>query len=374
MSLMAAITLSFTTPSLAGPSAWNKAEEALIQERIETMNLPVASIYNSQVSDMVRRYVTYGYRDAEYMLGRSDRFFPIFEHYLKINQMPESLKFLPIVESSLKPGVRSHAGAAGLWQLMSGTAQELGLSVGTYVDERLNPHLATEAALKYLNELYGRFGSWELALAAYNCGPGNVRKAIRNGGSTDYWKIQHLLPKETQNYIPRYIAASYVASFYTEHNLEPEMQSYDMQFTRATRIHSGISFKKLATITGASISTIRELNPAYLRSYIPESNKGHLIVLPEMAMRVLTDYQRWSNSLGIETDLPMVKTVLKADGNTPKIPITVVIRPGETLAQIAADYRVPVQSVREWNNIPANADVYFQQALVLYLDQRPGSV
>lgn len=370
---MAALLLTIASTAVASPGIWNNAEEALIKERIEGMDLPVEAVYNSQVRDMVRRYITYGYRDAEQMLGRSGRFFPIFEHYLKINQMPESLKFLPMVESSLKPGVSSPVGAAGLWQLMSGTATELGLHISTYVDERLDANLSTAAALSYLQELHQRFGNWELALAAYNCGPGNVRKAIRLGGSNDYWKIQHLLPKETQNYIPRYIAASYVAQYFAEHKLEPEMQSYDMQFTRTTRVYSGISFKKLASITGASIQTIKELNPGYIRSYIPTNSKGYFLTLPEMAMRALTDSQRWSNGEQIQTDLPMLMSVMNPDGKTPKFPITVVVRPGQTLAQIAYDYQVTKEEIREWNKLGPKAEVYFQQSLLVYLDKRPGS-
>jgi membrane-bound lytic murein transglycosylase D len=368
LSLMTAFLLVVITEATARPLAWSEVEETQIQTRIERMDLPVSPVYDAKVRDNIRRYVTYGYRDAEQMLGRSNRFFPIFEHYLKVNGMPESLKFLPIVESSLRPDVHSPVGAAGLWQLMSGTAQELGLRISTYVDERLDPNLSTMAALAYLKELHERFGSWELALAAYNCGPGNVRKAIRLGGSSDYYQIRQYLPRETQNYIPRFIAASYVAQYYTEHELEPEILSYDLQFTRTIRVFTGISFKKLASITGTSHQVLRQLNPSFTRNYLPTNSKGYLLVLPEMSMRAFTDYLRWSNTNDLDTDLPLLLPLEEATND----PLLVVVSPGETITKIARDYQVTEMEIRKWNGLSDTDEVYYQQGILLYVNQKPG--
>ena len=346
----------------------NSIDETVLQQRVSQLELPVTPKYNATVREYIRRYVTSGHKDAEEMLGRSVIYFPIFEYYLNVYQLPQELKYLPIVESNLRPTVVSNAGATGLWQLMHSTASELGLSVSGSLDERRDPYKATEAAVRYLSTLYKRFGSWELALAAYNCGPGNVSKAVRLSGSTDFWKLREYLPSETRHYIPRFIAASYVVNHYRERSLLPERPEYDLQFTQTVKVFSELSFQKISSISRVPVSTIRALNPAYRQSYIPRSSGGNFLILPKMGMQAFKDYLKWSGYQTIKTDAPQI-AAQAAPGASPFSPVTVTIEsPGQTLASIAATYGCRTEVLMSWNSL-SSRDLYFRQELVVYVPE-----
>jgi membrane-bound lytic murein transglycosylase D len=308
--------------------------------------------------------LTYGYKQSEKMLGRSVMYFPIFEHYLKQYNLPVELKYLPMIESALRPNAVSGAGATGLWQFMSPTATELGLRNDHLVDERRDPYKATEAAVKYLAGLYERFGDWELALSAYNCGPGNVWKAVKLGGTRNYWKIREFLPQETQDYLPRFIAASYLGEYYTLHHLVPSMPEYDLQFTKTIKVYSAVPVKKIAAAANISESVIYKLNPAYTKGVIPFNENGNYLVLPELGMIAFKDYLKSSND-PIQTDL-----ALFAPEFTPKgediVAVNITVKPGQTLVDLALAYECTASDIREWNGLTSN-DTYYMQELRLFV-------
>lgn len=260
--------------------------EEEIRFRIQLMKSPVSPVYDKDVEAYLRSYLTHGARETEKMLGRSSLVFPVFEHYLSAYGLPQQLKFLPVVESFLTPESVSTKGAAGLWQLMPETARHLGLKVDQYIDERHDVYKATEAAVKYLRQLYHRFGDWELALAAYNCGPSRVRQAINQARSSSFQKIKHLLPLQTQRYLARFLAASYTATFFELHGLVPEPVDLSRADAMALRVYEAIDIGNVAKITGLQASYLRRLNPAFKRDFLPASKSGTFLVLPKTSWYV----------------------------------------------------------------------------------------
>jgi len=251
-----------------------------IKGRLNNLSTVIDIEYTHEVGRRIREY-TVDYRvSGEKILGKADVYFPIFEQEIARKGLPDELKYVAFVESHLNPKAMSKSGAAGLWQFMKSTAKMQGLVINDMIDERKDPVKPTAAALDYLEYLHEKFGDWTLAIAAYNCGPGNVRKAIRRGGSKDYWTIRRYMPRETQKYVPRIIAAMYLKKYYQEHNLSP--RAVDANLMNTININDGQkhSFKTLANKLNVEEELIRLLNPQYKRSYFP-SNGGHLnLVIP----------------------------------------------------------------------------------------------
>jgi hypothetical protein len=200
------------------------------------------------------------------------------------DDLPEEIKNLSIIESGLDVRAVSRVGAVGLWQFMRSTGKLQGLTINGSIDERRDPYLSTKAAIDYLLYLHNEFGDWTLAMAAYNCGPGNLRKAIRRSQSTNFWILEKYLPKETRRYIPKLIAATYLMSYYDNHRLEPRVTSPKFERTAIARIHEYTNISDIARETGLTVSEIKELNPAVMGNYIPRSEKGVLLTLPEKTM------------------------------------------------------------------------------------------
>lgn len=245
------------------------------------MDCPVKAEYNRDVAAYLRRFLTYGYKDTERMLGAGKTYFPIFEHYLEMHNMPKQLKYLPMIESSMVPYAVSYAGAAGLWQFMPATGKYLGLSIDKYLDERKDPYKSTEAAIKYLKKLYKRFGTWELALAAYNCGPSRLNRAIRAYGSKEYSKIKNGLPRETQKYVSRYVAACYTGTYHTLHGIHATTPEFYHLQPMAARVYNKVSLKRIATVIGVELDVLRKMNPSFKLDYVPARPKGVFLVLPK---------------------------------------------------------------------------------------------
>ena len=254
--------------------------DKLIMSRLDNLSSVIEINYTPEVGRRIREY-TVNYRVAgERILGRVGRFFPLFESEINKRNLPDELKYIAVVESNLDPTAHSNAGAAGLWQFVSATGRMHGLTINNYVDERKDPVKSTSAALDYLTYLYEEFGDWTLAIAAYNCGPGGVRKAIRRGNSTNFWDIRFHLPNETQKYVPRIIAAMYLMQYYHAHELIP--QDVSEELTNVVEINDGKrhNFTKLAEDLGVSYKTIRKLNPQFKSNYIPKNKGQFTLVIP----------------------------------------------------------------------------------------------
>ncbi len=359
--MLFALNLSSSPPTYSTfenltETRWITFHKTMIQEQLPDMECLFEPRYTSEVESYLRAYLTYGIRDTEYLLGRAVMYFPVFEHYTQLYDLPDGLKYLPLIESRLRPVATSTVGAAGLWQFMPPTARSKGLRIDGYVDERRDTYKSTQVALKYLSDLYKRFGQWELALAAYNCGAGRVNKAIRYAGSKDFWKILRYLPRETRNYVPRFIAATYVANFYHMHGLQLRYPDFEMQWTRTTKVYDYTTFKQITNKTGANTRILYRLNPGYRKGIIPRSESGNFLILPEQSMALFKDWKR------DKTDHQTIEL------NTKKVKSTYVVLAGDTIEKLARLFKCTEAEIIEWNNLKSK-ELYYRQELILYRDK-----
>ena len=367
---------AFMLPSRLAAENINNANSSVlsfneeeVKNRVMQMDLPFEVQYTQRVDHYLKEYLITGKRQSSYIVKRSGMYFPIFEHYLKAYNMPEELKYLAVVESSLKPGAHSSVGAKGLWQLMSGTARELGLRVDAEVDERMDPYKSTEAALKYLAKLYDQYEDWSLAIAAYNCGPGTVNKAIRRAGNCyNFWSIQDFLPGQTKHYVPRFIASSYTMEYYFFHNIQSSKLDYDLQFTSTIKVFNTVSFNKLARASGTSVQLLQKLNPSYLKSYIPANAYGNYIRIPSMNLIHLSDYLSWSQDKSIKTDIQLEDQL--AQEVTQKVNGRKAVyldgNDYSDLKALAEEFSLDLQQIKKWNKTKLNF-AYPGQKVLLFL-------
>ncbi|PPK85162.1 membrane-bound lytic murein transglycosylase D [Neolewinella xylanilytica] len=252
------------------------------------------SLLEYQVDDAVFQRVVNYIRNwpisSGRVLGRSARFYPIFEEQLQAAGLPLELKHLSVVESALRSWAVSPVGAGGLWQLMPGTARELGLIVNGELDERLDPWLGCAAGLEYLRMQYERYDDWALALAAYNSGPGNVNRAIRRSGSRNYWTLRRYLPRETRHYVPNFIAAVFLMTYHNDYGLDATKLPLDEQVTERIIVDRKLSLYRVAQVTGLRPEVVIEMNPQYLRGYLPGLRGGHSLQLPSRVMPAMRTY------------------------------------------------------------------------------------
>ena len=250
-------------------------------ERLRRLPTVMEMPYNEVVRKFIDRYAVTLRRSVAYMLGASNFYMPIFEQALEANNLPLELRYLPVIESGLHPTVSSPAGASGLWQFMVESGKQYGLEINSLVDERRDPIKSSYAAAQLLKDLYKIYGDWNTVIAAYNCGPGTINKAMhRAGGSTDYWTIYKYLPKETQGYVPAFIAANYIMNYYCEHNICPMRTELPLK-SDTIMVTRDVHFKQIAGVTGISIDELRTLNPQYRRDIVNGSSKPSVIRLPQ---------------------------------------------------------------------------------------------
>jgi hypothetical protein len=251
--------------------------------------------YSQDVVDYVNTY-TRSKRSAEEFLGRIPVYFPMFEEKLRLAGLPDELKVLAIVESHLNNNVYSHAGAGGIWQFIPGTARHYNLRVNRIIDERFSVEEATDAAIMHLKDLYEIFGDWTFVMAAYNSGAGNVRRAMRLASDgSDYWEVAKYLPRETRNYVPKFIAISYVLNHFTDYDLMPEPVEDHFYDNSQAIVYKHMSFDYISRITGLPVNVIKALNFAYRKSFIPQSTEGYKLILPRAAMLTLLDHENYEN-------------------------------------------------------------------------------
>ena len=251
-------------------------------ERLKAIPAPEElQTFNPVVKNYIDRYAGRLRRSVSSLVGRYNLYANIFDDILARYDLPEVLNYLPVIESAINPKAKSHAGAAGLWQFMPSTGKNYGLDINTWVDERNDPWLSTEAAARYLSKLYETYGDWCLVLAAYNCGPGNVNRAIaRAGGISDYWTIYPYLPKETRGYVPAFIAATYIMNNYSQHNIKARTATKPIVLDTAT-VHYDIKMEQIATACGIDLEEIKGFNPQYRSTFIPGARRRCTIALPQ---------------------------------------------------------------------------------------------
>lgn len=237
-------------------------------------------VYNNVVRSYIDRYTTRMRGSVASMIGRYNLYANIFDDILYRHDVPEALNYLPVIESAVNPRARSRAGAGGLWQFMPSTGKMYGLDINTWVDERNDPYLSTEAAAKYLRNLYDTYGDWSLVLAAYNCGPGNVNRAIARAGSKDYWTIYPYLPGETRGYVPAFIAALYIMNNYSQHNIKPRTAVRPVVLDTAV-VHYDMTMEQIAGACGIGADEVKGFNPQYRTSLVPGGRRCCVIALPD---------------------------------------------------------------------------------------------
>ena len=318
--------------------------------------------YNEIVRKFIDMYAGRLRNQVSFMLSACNFYMPIFEEALDAYNLPLELKYLPIIESALNPSAVSRAGASGLWQFMLATGKMYGLESNSLVDERRDPIKATWAAARYLKELYAIYGDWNLVIAAYNCGPGTINKAIRRAnGKTDYWDIYNLLPKETLGYVPAFIAANYVMTYYCDHNICP-METNIPASTDTVQVNKNLHFEQIADICGVSIDQIKSLNPQYKKNIIPGDSKSYTLRLPQSHISIFIDQQdtiyahradelfRNRKTIAINDNTPPSSTRAKASVGK-GTPTYHKIKSGETLGTIAAKYGVRIKDIQSWNGL-----------------------
>jgi membrane-bound lytic murein transglycosylase D len=285
------------------------------------------------------------------MLGRRLTYFPLYEEKMRQYGVPEDLKYLSVVESALNAKAVSRVGATGLWQFMPSTGGEYGLHTNSTVEDRSNPVKSTDAAARHLRDLYKMFDDWALALAAYNSGAGRVNSAIKRAGSRDFWQIQKFLPQETRNYVPAFIAATYLCNFFYLHGVSSFDPDLDLQLTDHVNVYEGISFQDIADATGITAEVVKELNPGFKRDYVPPTTDGNFVIVPK---RVMPAFIRYLNSVSsarsYKLDKPEEYTSRDA-GNGRYWESRVTMRESLPLKEYARRAGLCAEHVKAWNNL-----------------------
>ena len=319
--------------------------------------------YNEIVRKFIDMYAERLRNQVSFMLSACNFYMLIFEEALDAYGLPLELKYLPIIESALNPSAVSRAGATGLWQFMIGTAKIYGLESNSLVDERRDPIKATWAAARYLKEMYDIYGDWNLVIAAYNCGPGTINKAIRRaGGETDYWKIYNYLPKETRGYVPAFIAANYIMTYYCNHNICP-METNIPASTDTVQITKNLHFEQIADICKVPMDEIKSLNPQYKKEIIPGHVKPYTLRLPINSISAFIDNQDtiyahradelFRNRKTVTVQEPATRKQVKAVAGKGQL-TNYTIKKGDTLSTIAEKFGVRISDLRAWNGISGN--------------------
>lgn len=348
-------------------------------ERLSRLPNVMEMPYNEIVQKFIDRYTGRLRHSVSYMLGTSNFYIPIFEEALEAYGLPLELKYLPVIESALNPKATSHAGAAGLWQFMVATGKQYGLEINSLIDERRDPIKSSYAAAHYLKDLYNIFGDWSLVIAAYNCGPENINKAIhRADGQADYWKIYPYLPRETRGYVPAFIAANYVMNYYCEHNICPMRTTLPAK-TDTVVVSKDVHLKQIADVCGIDIEELRTLNPQYRRDIVNGNNKPSVIRLPANATNTFIANE--DSIYRYETDALLTRRSLvevesskyttstsstrksysksksrkrKSSRRSRTRKKSVTVRSGDTLSEIAERHHTTVKKLRQLNGIKGN--------------------
>ncbi|WP_448822694.1 transglycosylase SLT domain-containing protein [Capnocytophaga sp.] len=347
----------------------------VLKERLRKLNekTPFNVEYNPILEQVIKSFLKNRRSSLERLMSLSDYYFPMFEQEMSNQKIPLEMKYLAIIESALNPKARSRAGATGLWQFMYATGKSYGLEVNNYVDERSDPVRSTKAAAKYLNELYKIFGDWDLTLAAYNSGPGNVTKAIRrSNGKTNYWNLRPYLPRETAGYVPAFLATLYIFEYAKEHGFKPQKRANHLFQTDTIRVKQAIPFKDIAEITGMDVQDIQFFNPSYQLDVVPYvEGRNYAVRLPISEIgKFVSNEQAIYNYLNEqkaqrEQILPEVaKGEQYAGGKSTKKTIYTV-KKGDNLGKIASRHGVSINNLKRWNRMKSNK-VRVGQRLSIY--------
>lgn len=355
--------------------AFDQIPDSVIAKRLASMHTVIPMTFNQEVRAHIRMYLNRMRNRLDVMLTLSEYYNPLFEESLARYDVPEELKYLTIVESAMNPQATSRVGAAGLWQFMYTTGKNYGLEVNSVIDERRDAYKSSDAAAHYLHDLYNVFGDWHLAIAAYNCGPGNVNKAIaRSGGKQNFWQIYPYLPRETRGYVPAFIAAAYIMNFYPEHGLHPKRVTIPLH-TDTVMVERNMTFANISKYIGIDIEELRGLNPQYRADYIPGQNGSYPLCIPTNKMNTLIQHAEeiFRDSEDSLSAAPVVvapaepRPVAKKQSSSSHRKNGNVyhkVRRGENLTSIAAKYGTTVHNIKKLNNLRSDRIRYGQRIRV----------
>lgn len=385
-----AFSLDTAIPMVSHPDSIPVFADSVYAYRLSTLPSPIDLTYNETVRKYIDMYLVHRRAQVQKMVGLSQLYFPIFEAVLDKYDLPLELKYLPVIESALNPHAVSRVGATGLWQFMYPTARLYGLTINSYIDERRDPYLAADAAARFLKDLHELYGNWSMALAAYNCGPGNVNKAIRrSGGKTNYWAIRPYLPRETRGYVPAFIAATYAMNYYTDHQLQPLKPDFDLVSTDTLMIHKQLPLSVIADYIDLSEEEIAFFNPDLRRGVIPYTKDGYALSLPLNNIAAFDTYrdsiflaaaEKPSAPESATPQFTSAKTYAAKNASTNrsnyysnytpntegKTKLLYTIKSGDNLGFIANWYDVSVRDLQLWNNI-SGSRIYAGQKIKVYV-------
>jgi membrane-bound lytic murein transglycosylase D len=343
--------------------------------RLSKINSIISLPFNNIIRNHIEVYTIRKRQKFAAVLGLKDYYFPMIEDVFDSYGLPAELKYMAVIESALNPSVANrHSGATGMWQFMYSTGRMYGLTINSVIDERRDPLKATHAAARYIKDLYDIYKDWILVIAAYNCGPGNVNKAIkRSGNKKDYWDIYYRLPRETRGYIPQYIAAVYAVNYYAEHNIQPLPLNIPVA-TDTIMINKDIHLAQISEVMNIPLGELQALNPQYKTGFVPGSSKPQILTLP---MNHLGDFIDLTDTIRqYKPDLYLSKATRIADPTRSsyvtmdikgKTKLIYTVKDGDTPGVIAAWYRVGLSDLKNWNNIYRN-NIRVGQKLVVYVD------
>ncbi len=338
--------------------------DTVYTKRLYSLPTEMELSFNQVVKSYIEMYTARKRDLVSYMLTIGEYYFPLFEEALDREGLPLELKYLPVIESALNPVAVSRAGATGLWQFMLRTGQGYGLEVNSLVDERRDPYKSTQAAVRYLRDLHLIYNDWNLVIAAYNCGPGNVNKAIaRSGGKKDYWEIYYFLPKETRGYVPAFIAANYVMNYYSEHNICPVSYSNSSVALDTIQVREQMHFTQLASILNISVNDIKRWNPQFKNDIIPGEYKPYTLSLPTNKMidfiakkQEIIDYKKdelLTHRTNTDSYINSSSSGMTVGGKNSHN-VYYRVRKGDNLGKIAKRNGVTVAQLKSWNRLRSN--------------------
>lgn len=352
-------------------------------QRLRDLNSCIPLSFNRVVRNYINLYTQKKRELVENMLGIQDYYLPVFEEILDANQMPLELKYMPVIESALNPNAVSRAGATGIWQFMYGTGKLYKLEINSWVDDRRDPLKASLAAVNFMKDLYAIYQDWILVVAAYNCGPGSVNKAIRRShGKKDYWEIYYHLPRETRGYIPAFIAANYVMNYYPEHKLVPRKPENLPVFCDTIHIHEQLHLKQVSEVLNIPMEVIHKLNPQYRRDVIPGVNgKSYVLRLPADQVNRYIDLEdsilNYKDSIFFDPAI-LSRTPSRYSDYIPNPPtkdhakVFYTVKQGDNLGYIAQWFNVSLADLKYWNKIRRNI-IHEGRQLVIYIPKAKAS-
>ena len=349
--------------------------DSVYKDRIGRINSVILLPYNNIIRSHIHVYTQRKVDRFQVMLGLQDYYFPMIEDIFDYYGLPVELKYMAVIESALNPNAVSRVGATGLWQFMYSTGRMYGLTINSVVDERRDPVKATHAAARYLKDLYGIYNDWILVIAAYNCGPGNVNKAIRRSDNRrDYWEIYYRLPRETRGYIPQYVAAAYSMNYYRDHNITPVQINLPLAID-TVMVSQDIHLEQIAAVLDLPLEEIRAMNPQYRTGLVPGRSKPSAITLPVDKLGdfismtdTITGYRKDQYLTRVnQTSAAPTQSAYSPPDMKGKTALTYVVKDGDNLGYISEWYDVGLSDLRYWNNIYRNT-IRVGQKLTVYID------